>query len=189
MKSECEQIRQWLDDLDRRPLPHNLKAHAAACPACRAGVEAEEALREHLGEAPPLEPVRRAEIVARVMAAAATAPQARNRRRPLWWSLAPLAAAAAIVLVVLLAWPHAPRTPISPTEVFGDFLGPMANLVPPAAGPQPTSAKEPSTADDVLTTFWGDIEGPLTVALSAMEAPRAAAGLAPAAQNPKPQTR
>jgi len=189
MKPECEQIRQWLDDLDRRPLPPDLKVHVASCPACRASVEAEEALREHLGEAAPLAPVRRAEIVARVLAATASAPRARNRRRPLWWSLAPLAAAAAIALVVVLAWPHPPRTPISPTEVFGDFLGPMANFVPPAETPRPTAGKEPSTTDDVLTTFWGDIEGPLTVALSAMEAPRVAAGLAPAAKDPKPQTR
>lgn len=189
MKPECEQIRQWLDDLERQPLPPDLKTHAASCPACRASIEAEEALREHLGEAAPLAAVRRAEIVARVMAATAAAPRTRNRRRPLWWSLAPLAAAAAIALVVVLAWPHPPRTPISPTEVFGDFLGPMANLVPPAAGPQVTPAKEPSTADDVLATFWGDLQGPLTVALNAMEAPRAAAGLAPAAKDPKPQTR
>jgi len=188
MKPECEQIRQRLDDLERRPLPPDLKAHAASCPACRASVEAEEALREHLGEAAPLAPVRRAEIVARVMAATAAAPRVRHRRRPLWWSLAPLAAAAAIVLVVVLAWPHPPRTPISPTEVFGDFLGPLANFTLPIETPQ-TPEKEPSTTDNILATFWGDLETPLTVAMGALEAPRAAAGIAPAAQNPKPQTR
>ena len=189
MKPECQRIREWLDDLDRRPLPPDLETHAASCPTCRAGVEAEEALREHLSEAPPIEPSRRAAILAHVSAATASAPRAGKRRRLLLWSLAPLAAAAAIVLAVVLAWPHPPRTPISPTEVFGDFLGPIANFVPTSEAPQPTSGKEPSTADNVLATFWSDIEGPLTVALGAMEAPRVAAGLAPAAQNPKPQTR
>ena len=189
MKPDCQQVRRWLNDFERRPLPPDLKAHAASCPTCRAGVEAEEALREHLAEAPPLEPSRRAAILAHVQAATASTPRAGKRRRLLWWSWAPLAAAAAIVLAVVLAWPHPPRTQISPTEVFGDFLGPMVNFLPPAAAPQPTSGKEPSTADNVLATFWSDIEGPLTVALGAMEAPRVAAGLAPAAQDTKPQTR
>jgi len=188
MKPDCQRIREWLDDTERHPLPPDLKAHAASCPTCRASVEAEETLRENLAEAPLLEPSRRAAILAHV-SAAASAPRAGKRRRLLRWSLAPLAAAAAIVLAVVLAWPHPPRTPISPTEVFGDLLGPMANFLPPPAAPQPTSAKEPSTADNVLATFWSDIEGPLTVALGAMEAPRVAAGLAPAAQNTKPQTR
>lgn len=194
MKPDCQQVRRWLDDCERRPLPPDLKAHAASCPTCRAGVEAEEALREHLAEAPPIEPSRRAAILAHVSAATASTPRAGKRRRLLLWSLAPLAAAAAIVLAVVLAWPHPPRTPISPTEVFGDFLGPMVNFLPPPGQPenaarQPASGKEPSTADNVLATFWSDIEGPLTVALGAMEAPRVAAGLAPAAQNTKPQTR
>jgi len=109
--------------------------------------------------------------------------------RLLRWSWVPLAAAAAIVLAVFLGQPQKPRTPISPTEVFGDFLGPMANFVAPAETPQQTPGKEPSTTDDILAAFWGDLEGPLTVALASMEAPRAAAGIEPAAQNPKPQAR
>jgi hypothetical protein len=185
MKPECEQIREWLDDAGRRPLPPALEAHAASCASCRAGVEAEEALREHLAAAPPLDAARRASIMTHVLAAA-SAKRARGRSRLLWWSWAPLAAAAAIVLAVLLAWPHAPRNPILPTEIFGDFLGPLADLMPPVAAPQPAAAQELSTTDDVLATFWSDFEGPLTVAQGAMEAPRVAAGLTPAAQNPKP---
>ena len=184
MKPECERIREWLDDLDdRRPLPPDLETHAALCPTCGTSVTAEQALRDGLGAVAPLDPARRAAMVARALAAPAR--QSRSLSRILLWSAAPLAAAAAIVLAVFLAWPHAPRNPISPTEVFGDVLGPFAYFVPPVTASEAT-AKEPSTTDNVLATFWSDLEGPLTVAMGAMEAPRAAAGLAPAAQNPKP---
>jgi len=186
MNPECERIRDWLDGLDCRPLPPDLEAHAASCPACGTSVTAEQTLRDGLGATPPLDAARRAAMVAHALAAPAQ--QSRGRGRFLWWSWAPLAAAAAIVLVVILAWPQAPRNPISPTEVFGDFLGPLANFTLPIETPQ-TPEKEPSTTDNILATFWGDLETPLTVAMGALEAPRAAAGIAPAAQNPKPQTR
>jgi len=184
MNPECERICDWLDDLDCRRLPPDLEAHAASCPACGPSVAAEQALREGLGNVAPLDPARRAAILTHILAAPAR--RSRNLSRILWWSWAPLAAAAAIILVVFLAWPQAPRTPILPTEVFGDFLGPIANLLPPVETTQAPAEAEPSTADNVLATFWSDLEGPLTVAQGAMEAPRAAAGLTPAARNPKP---
>ena len=188
MNPECERIRQWLDEVQRRPLPPDLEAHAASCPSCRASVGAEQALREHLSATAPLDPARRTVLMEGILTASAAAPRVR-RMRLLRWSWVPLAAAAAIVLAVFLGQPQKPRTPISPTEVFGDFLGPMANFVAPAETPQQTPGKEPSTTDDILAAFWGDLEGPLTVALASMEAPRAAAGIEPAAQNPKPQAR
>jgi hypothetical protein len=186
MKPACEQIREWLDDLDRRPLPAGLKTHAASCAACRANVAAEEALRDGLGAAAPLAPAHRAAILAHVLAKPAAAPRRRSfAGKLLRWSWAPLAAAAAIVLAVFLAQPQTPRTPILPTDLFGDFLGPLANLVPPESAPQAPAGADASAMDSVLATFWGDFEGPLAVAQGAMEAPRIAAGLTPAAQNPK----
>jgi hypothetical protein len=99
----------------------------------------------------------------------------RRSRRLLRWSWMPLAAAAAIILAVVLAWPPAPRTPILPTELFGDFLGPLAEISPPEENIAPAAPAESSTTEDVLGAFWADFEGPLSVALGAMEAPRAAA--------------
>ena len=176
MKTPCEQIRQWLDDTDRPPLPADLRVHAASCDACRAAVAAEQSLRAGLGAGAAIDAARRAALMEKIAGSPCAA--GRRTRRLVRWSWAPLAAAAAIVLAVVLTWPPAPRTPMLPTELFGDFLGPLAGISPPP-DIAPAAPGESSTTEDVLGAFWADFEGPLSVALGAMEAPRAAARPAP----------
>ena len=185
MKTPCEQVREWMDDLDRPALPVDLEAHAAVCPACRPGVTVEATLREGLGAGAAVDPARRATLMQKALAApaashaAATADPGRRPARParrlLRWSWLPLAAAAAVILALALAWPAGPRNPILLTEVFGDFLGPLVNLALPETAPAaPAEGAEVLPAQDVLGTFWEDFEGPIAVAQGALEAPRAA---------------
>ena len=169
METPCDRIREWLDNGDRPPLPVDLEAHIGVCPVCRRSVAVERALRKGLRAGAAIDAGRRSALMEKI----AGSPSAGRRTRLARWSWAPLAAAAAIVLAVVLAWPQPPRTPILPTELFGDFLGPLAKISAPDIAPAAPS--EGATTDDVLGAFWADFEGPLSVALGAMEAPRAAA--------------
>jgi hypothetical protein len=179
MKTPCEQIRQWLDNGDRPPLPAALEAHVGVCPVCRRSVTVERALRQGLRAGAALDAARRSALMEKIAGSPSGAAIGRRSRRLLRWSWAALAAAAAIILAVVLTWPPAPRTPILPTELFGDFLGPLAEMSPPEENIAPAAPAESSTTEDVLGAFWADFEGPLSVALGAMEAPRAAARPAP----------
>ncbi|MBM4017954.1 MAG: hypothetical protein FJ288_06430 [Planctomycetes bacterium] len=187
MKTPCDRIGEWLDDETRPPIAADLAAHAPGCDACRNPVALERALREGLRDVAAPDAARRAALVNGILRASSAAPPASGRRgRTVFWSWAAIAAAAAIILAAVLAWPQVPRNPISPTEVFGDFLGPLVMLVPPApqedaATAPPAPSAEVLTADDVFGVFWSDFEGPLAVALGAMEAPRVAAGIPAAA--------
>ena len=171
METPCDCIREWLDNGDRPPLPVDLEAHIGVCPVCRRSVAVERALRKGLRAGAALDAARRSALMEKI---AGSPCGAGRRARLARWSWAPLAAAAAIVLAVVLTWPPAPRTPILPTELFGDFLGPLAEISPPP-DVAPAAPSESSTTEDVLGAFWADFEGPLSVALGAMEAPRAAA--------------
>jgi hypothetical protein len=185
MTNACRLIEQWLDEApDAPPLARDLEAHAAACETCARRLAIDRTLRERLAAGATLEPAHRADLVARVLAA--NAPAARRPRRLPRWSWAPVAAAAAVVLALVVFQPMK-RPPILPTEVFGYFLGPIADMFPPPS-PEPAQPAQPvQTEEDVPTmetifgAFWTDLEGPLTVVLGAMEAPRAAAAQEPAA--------
>ena len=175
MEPLCGCTREWLDNGDRPPLPVDLEAHIGVCPVCRRSVAVERALRKGLRAGAALDAARRATLMEKI----AGSPRGAGRRSRLArWSWVPLAAAAAIILAVVLAWPPAPRTPILPTELFGDFLGPLAEISPPP-DIAPAAPSESSTTEDVLGAFWADFEGPISVARGAMEAPRAAARPAP----------
>jgi hypothetical protein len=175
MKTPCDCIREWLDDGDHPPLPVDLEAHIGVCLVCRRSVAVERALRKGLGAGAAIDAARRSALMEKI---AGSPCGAGRRARLARWSWAPLAAAAAIILAVVLAWPPAPHTPILPTELFGDFLGPLAKISPPP-DIAPAAPSESSTTEDVLGAFWADFEGPLSVARGAMEAPRAAARPAP----------
>jgi len=172
--TECERINQWLAEAPEQALASDLAAHAAQCETCRGRMAVEEAMHL-LGAGATLERRRRSALVDRIVAAPVQA--ARGRSRVLRWSWAPLAAAAAIILAVVFLWPAQPREPILPTQILGDLLGPLASLSPAPAepAPSPQTAEDSSPLGSVFESFWGDLEGPVSIGLAAMEAPRAAA--------------
>ena len=179
--TECKRINQWLDEAPEQALASDLAAHAAQCETCRRRMAVEEAMHL-LGAGATLERQRRSALVDRIVAAPGQA--TRGRSRVLRWSWAPLAAAAAIILAVVFLWPAQPREPILPTQILGDLLGPLASMSPASAEPTPVpqAADDSSPLGSVLTSFWGDLEGPVSIGLAAMEAPRAAASR-PAVEN------
>jgi hypothetical protein len=198
MSDECRQIESWLTDgtqhgnlpcgVPETPLEVTLRVHATGCETCRRRLTIDADLRERLGDGATLDPARRAALVARLGAAAV--PVARPWRQGWRWAWVPVAAAAALVLAAVLFWPAAPCNPISPTQVLGDLLGPFAEPsffageTEPAA-PTPVETATPPAGDplalgDVLGAFWGDLAGPVSVGLEALEAPRAAAAPATA---------
>jgi hypothetical protein len=133
-------------------------------------------LRADLGAAAAsLSPQRRAALVDRV------APRAAGRRsgwaaRLSWGAVA---AAAAVVVAALALWPE-PTAPVSPSLVFGDLLGPMMDLVPAPAAETPAPAAEEEeivSLTGAASSVWEGLSAPLSIAVTAWEAPRVAAVL------------
>jgi len=105
----------------------------------------------------------------------------RGRRRRWPWAAGAAAVAAAVILSLTIFRPEH-RQPVSPTELFGSLLGPLADFTPPptqAAAPADTHPSPASPLGPVLAAFWGDFEGPLSVGLDALRAPAAVAGRQP----------
>ena len=191
MSPECDRFQHWLDEAPNLTPAGAMAAHAAACETCRRLLAIETGLRRLGGDA-AVAPARRAALVERI--APARKRQARPLVRMLRWSW-PVAAAAAVVVAVVLLWPAPARhAPVSVTEIFGDLLGPLAEAkAPEVSVPAPGATLETAVSDtavdllglnDVFAAVWGDLEGPLTIALDAMEAPRAAAAVRPSAKAP-----
>ena len=207
MTRECDQVSLWLDAVDSGPPGPALEAHAAACESCRRRMALEQVLREGLSGGAALDSARRAALVDRIAPEAAPRlaatqrgarvddatilppqehahansrvsmpPTKAGRRARRWPWLGTLAAAATVILAVsLFFYPASSRPAVLPSQVFGDLLGPLAEaspLLPPATTPADDS---PLTA--VLTAFWGDFEGPITIGRDAMQAPRAVAAV------------
>jgi hypothetical protein len=176
MNPDCEQFLRWLDEGRPDGLTPPLEAHAAGCDTCRRRLALDRTLRERLGTGADLEGARRAALVDRILAAVPAAPAARRHPiRHVRWAAA-LALAAALVVAAMVFWPR-PVEPTSPTEVFGDLLGPLANMAPPQIAATPESQDAPLPLGNVLSALWGDLQGPVAVGLNALEAPRAAAAV------------
>ena len=179
MSGECERIERLLDETEVPALPADLAAHARSCDACRLRLDIARDLRARLGAGVGLAESRRAALVDRIVRAGKSARAHRPVRRRVWIAAATLAAAA--VVAAILLWPARPE-PVLPTDVFAYMLGPFAEA--PAkeeAGDAP--AERASPLEDALGLFWNDMEGPVGLARSAMEAPRAAVPPPPAAKN------
>lgn len=130
-----------------------------------------------LGEGAELAPARRAALLERIAPAQAGASRRRARIIRLSWGA--LAAAAAILVAAVVLWPER-REPISPTELFADLFGPLPQIATAGATTTAPAQEESSPFGAVLSAFWGDLEGPLTIAVNAIEAPRALASVEPA---------
>lgn len=180
MNPTCERLREWLEAGPEGGPPPALEAHATGCETCRRRLALDRALCDRLGAEADLAPARRAALVARIAPAPAVAPA--RRVRPVRWPLSALAVAAAAVLAALVFWP--PQVaPTLPTDVFGDLLGPLAEVTPQAPG-APAAEEDSSPLSLVLAAFWGDLEGPMAIGVGALEAPRTAAGI----ESAPPQT-
>jgi hypothetical protein len=180
MTSECERIEQWLDREEAPALPADLEAHAALCDVCRLRLAIARDLRERLGAGARPKGLRRAAIVERIVGAGGSARKRRPVRRRVWIAAATLAAAAVAAVVVL--WP-ARSEPVLPTEVFAAMLGPFAEAPAKEEAGVPAPAEQTSPIADALGLFWNDLEGPVGLARSALEAPRAAASQPPVTEN------
>jgi hypothetical protein len=180
MTSECERIEQWLDREEAPALPADLEAHAALCDVCRLRLAIARDLRERLGAGARPKGLRRAAIVERIVGAGGSARKRRPVRRRVWIATATLAAAAVAAVVVL--WP-ARSEPVLPTEVFAAMLGPFAEAPAKEEAGVPAPAEQTSPIADALGLFWNDLEGPVGLARSALEAPRAAASQPPVTEN------
>jgi hypothetical protein len=153
----------------------------------------ESTMRSGLGAGATLGPQERAALVDRIVP---SIPQkAGGARLILRWSWA-AAAAAAVILAVVMLWPaHPHHPPVLLTDIFADLLGPLAQASTSAPETPTITQAADSEADPlglsrVVSAVWGDIQGPLTIGLDAMEAPRAAASVPPsAAILPKAPTR
>jgi hypothetical protein len=190
MNRECDRVERWLADLGELAAPAaDLAAHAETCPACCRRLEMERTLRERLGAGAELDPARRAALVAGILAP--QTPTARSRRRILRWSWAGVAAAAAVLVIVLAIPKH--RPPIQPTDVLGDLMGPLAVTALPAAPAAHSAPREnteggaPSASalpilNSAMAALWGDFEGPVSIGIGVMEAPRVAAAIPPTAE-------
>ena len=180
MTSECERIEQWLDREEAPALPADLEAHAASCDVCRLRLAIARDLGERLGAGARPKGLRRAAIVERIVGAGGSARERRPVRRRVWIAAATLAAAAVATVVVL--WPARPE-PVLPTEVFAAMLGPFAEAPAKEEAGVPAPAEQTSPIEDALGLFWNDMEGPVGLARSALEAPRAAASQPPVTEN------
>jgi hypothetical protein len=180
MTSECERIEQWLDREEAPALPANLEAHAASCDVCRLRLAIARDLGEHLGAGAKPNGVRRAAIVERIVGAGGSARKRRPVRRRVWIAAATLAAAAVVAAIIL--WPARPE-PVLPTEVFAAMLGPFAEAPAKEEAGVPAPAEQTSPLEDALGLFWNDLEGPVGLARSALDVPRAAASQPPVTEN------
>ena len=179
MTSECERIEERLDREEAPALPADLEAHAASCDVCRLRLAIACDLRERLGAGARPKGLRRAAIVERIAGAGGLAQRRRRTIRRVWVAAA-LAAAAVAAVVVL--WPARPE-PVLPTEVFAAMLGPFAEAPAKEEAGVPAPAEQTSPIEDALGLFWNDMEGPVGLARSALEAPRAAASQPPVTEN------
>ena len=178
MTSECERIEERLDREEAPALPANLEAHAASCDVCRLRLAIARDLGERLGAgALPME-ARRAAIVERIVGGSAH--ERRPVRRRVWIAAATLAAAAVVAAIIL--WPARPE-PVLPTEVFAAMLGPFAEAPAKEEAGVPAPAEQTSPLEDALGLFWNDLEGPVGLARSALDVPRAAASQPPVTEN------
>ncbi len=176
MNPDCEQFLRWLDEGRPDGLTPSLEAHPAGCDTCRRRLDLDRALRERLGAGADLDGERRAALADRILAAAPAAPVARRHPiRHVRWAAA-VALAAALVVAAITFWPR-PVAPTLPTEVFGDLLGPLADMTPPQIAAAPQSQDTPLPVGNVMSALWGDLQGPVAVGLNALEAPRAAAAV------------
>ena len=180
MTSECERIEQWLDREEAPALPADLEAHAALCDVCRLRLAIARDLRERLGAGARPKGLRRAAIVERIVGAGGSARKRRPVRRRVWIATATLAAAAVAAVVVL--WP-ARSEPVLPTEVFAAMLGPFAEAPAKEEAGVPAPAEQTSPLEDALGLFWNDLEGPVGLARSALDVPRAATSQPPVTEN------
>jgi len=178
MTSECERIEQWLDREEAPALPADLEAHAALCDVCRLRLAIARDLRERLGAGVRPKGLRRAAIVERIVGGSAH--ERRPVRRRVWIAAATLAAAAVAAAIIL--WPARPE-PVLPTEVFAAMLGPFAEAPAKEEAGVPAPAEQTSPIEDALGLFWNDMEGPVGLARSALDVPRAAASQPPVTEN------
>jgi len=179
MTSECERIEQWLDREEAPALPANLEAHAASCDLCRLRLAIARDLGERLGAGARPKGLRRAAIVERIADAGGLAQRRRRTIRRVWVAAA---VAAAVVAAAIILWPARPE-PVLPTEVFAAMLGPFAEAPAKEEAGVPAPAEQTSPIEDALGLFWNDMEGPVGLARSALEAPRAAASQPPVTEN------
>jgi len=179
MTSECERIEERLDREEAPALPADLEAHAASCDLCRLRLAIACDLGERLGAGARPKGVRRAAIVERIVGAGGLAQRRRRTIRRVW--VAAAVAAAAVAAVVVL-WPARPE-PILPTEVFAAMLGPFAEAPAKEEAGVPAPAEQTSPLEDALGLFWNDLEGPVGLARSALDVPRAAASQPPVTEN------
>jgi len=121
---------------------------------------------DRLGEGADLSADRRRALIQHIAPAPATG-RPRSRVLHLSWAAA---AAAAIVIAAVALWP-APREPISPTDILGAFIGPLPTLTDTAPAPE-TESKAVIDLSAALAFVWEDLEGPLAIASSAIDAPR-----------------
>jgi len=179
MTSECERIEERLDREEAPALPANLEAHAASCDLCRLRLAIACDLGERLGAGAQPIGARRAALVDRIVGARGLAQRRRRTIRRVW--VAAAVAAAAVVAAIIL-WPARPE-PILPTEVFAAMLGPFAEAPAKEEAGVPAPAEQTSPLDDALGLFWNDLEGPVGLARSALDVPRAAASQPPVTEN------
>jgi len=179
MTSECERIEQWLDREEAPALPANLEAHAASCDVCRLRLAIARDLGERLGAGARPMGLRRAAIVERIVGAGGLAQRRRRTIRRVWVAAA---VAAAVVAAVVVLWPARPE-PVLPTEVFAAMLGPFAEAPAKEEAGVPAPAEQTSPIENALGLFWNDLEGPVGLARSALDVPRAAASQPPVTEN------
>jgi hypothetical protein len=179
MTSECERIEQWLDREEAPALPADIEAHAASCDVCRLRLALARDLRERLGARARPKGIRRAALVDRIVGAEGLAQRHRRTIRRVWVAAAVAAAAVAAVIVL---WPARPE-PVLPTEVFAAMLGPFAEAPAKEEASVPAPAEQTSPLEDALGLFWNDLEGPVGLARSALDVPRAAASQPPVTEN------
>jgi hypothetical protein len=179
MTSECERIEQWLDREEAPALPADLKAHAASCDVCRLRLALARDLGERLGGGVLPMGARRAALVERIVGARGLAQRHQHTIRRVW--VAAAVAAAAVVTAIIL-WPARPE-PVLPTEVFAAMLGPFAEAPAKEEAGVAAPAEQTSPLEDALGLFWNDLEGPVGLARSALDVPRAAASQPPVTEN------
>lgn len=158
----CERYRGALADVGAgAPVPAEFETHLAACPACRAELEAvqralalaDASLRDLL--AAEAGPALRARIR---KAVGEEAERVRDRRRLFWtWGTAPAIGIALMVLAALVVWrqAHIPQPASGPSVVqsqgqpTGASMSRSAEATPPAL-PTPGASASSSTE-----TSWG----------------------------------
>jgi len=179
MTNECERIEEWLDREEAPALPADLQAHAASCDVCRLRLAIARDLRERLGAGALPRGARRAALVERIVGAGGSAQRRRRTIRRVWVAAALAAAAVAAVVVLRPARPE----PVLPTEVFAAMLGPFAEAPAKEEAGVSAPAEPTSPLEDALGLFWNDLEGPVGLARSALDVPRAAASQPPVTEN------